>query len=332
MFPIALLLSACPQALSDDFVFQRDQQSPDNPALGSEFVPDSNPPLASGSPDAAGSGLDPSDAAVAETQREAGTPEIDPPDASTPDAATADGGSTAEDPALVALRAALIHRYRFEGTGPSVIDSVGTADGVTVGAQLSGGAAVLAGTEPSAPQYIDLPNGLISGLASASFEAWVYWDVDATASTSSWQRIFDFGSNSSTTEGQQGSNAHNLYLAPKSGGVSGKLHFEYRSQNDGDFNVDGPSAMPARVQVQIVAVLDDTASTLTVYQNGLLQGSVYSAAVLSAIPDSNNWLGRSQYDGDPAFQGRILDFRIYAAALTQAQIQLSFDRGPDGDL
>jgi hypothetical protein len=35
---------------------------------------------------------------------------------------------------------------------------------------------------------------------------------------------------------------------------------------------------------------------------------------------SQNWIGRSQYTGDPYFNGRIDEFRIYRGALTAADI------------
>jgi hypothetical protein len=34
-----------------------------------------------------------------------------------------------------------------------------------------------------------------------------------------------------------------------------------------------------------------------------------------------NWLGRSQYTGDPYFNGKIADFRIYRGALPASQIK-----------
>jgi hypothetical protein len=35
---------------------------------------------------------------------------------------------------------------------------------------------------------------------------------------------------------------------------------------------------------------------------------------------SQNWIGRSQYAGDPYFNGRIDEFRIYRGALAAADI------------
>ncbi|HEU4577657.1 MAG TPA: hypothetical protein VFS67_05350, partial [Polyangiaceae bacterium] len=108
------------------------------------------------------------------------------------DAATADAGEL--DPLGCApadradcdlLRSALVHRYSFDGSGAAVLDSAGDAHGSVQDGQLSGtGELALDGDD----QFVDLPNGIVSALQSATFEAWVDW-----AGGSRWQRIFDFG-------------------------------------------------------------------------------------------------------------------------------------------
>jgi len=58
-------------------------------------------------------------------------------------------------------------------------------------------------------------------------------------------------------------------------------------------------------------------------------GTLNSADHLASITDINNWLGRSQFSQDPEFGGSHDEFRIYNRALSPAQIQGSFDAGPD---
>jgi hypothetical protein len=91
----------------------------------------------------------------------------------------------------------LAHRYSFnEAAGSTTAaDSVGTAHGTVLGdGVLTGnGKLTLLGTNG----YIDLPNGLISPLTNASFEAWVTWNGGANS-----QRIFDFGDNSNGENNQ----------------------------------------------------------------------------------------------------------------------------------
>jgi hypothetical protein len=63
----------------------------------------------------------------------------------------------------------------------------------------------------------------------------------------------------------------------------------------------------------------------------LRQSGAFSGA-LSAISDTNVWLGRSQFEVDAWFSGTFDEFRIYGAALSGVQIQASFDAGPEADL
>lgn len=50
---------------------------------------------------------------------------------------------------------------------------------------------------------------------------------------------------------------------------------------------------------------------------------------LSDIEDVDNWLGRSQYEDDPVFNGEFDEFRIYGAALTADEIERSANAGPN---
>ena len=324
VLPLAVL-TACPQLLKDDFY----AMSGDDPSSGGDPVLRAS--LDAGGPDGPGG-------PGAAPKKPPPPPPPRPPDASKGlDAGLPD--TPPLSPVQVALQAALRHRYRFDSDAR---DSVGGFDGVAVGgATFSGGAAVLsgAGTGP----YIDLPNGLLSGLHNASFEVWVIWDVpDPTKTTASWQRIYDLGRNPSTVEDQQcqlDADATALYLTPRISGSSPST-LQLKCETCGETRVDAPS-LPVGVQVQLVAVVDDDANLLSLYRDGVLLGSpqAYPGSISQitnctgrpAPCDWNNWLGRSQHIEDPPFQGRILDFRIYDAALSATQVQASFADGPDSD-
>ncbi|HVZ36028.1 MAG TPA: LamG-like jellyroll fold domain-containing protein, partial [Polyangiaceae bacterium] len=127
-----------------------------------------------------------------------------------------------------------------------------------------------------------------------------------------------------------------LYLTPSN--EYGKMQLECESCTGSTLTTS--SSLPLGVQVQLVAVVNEDANTLSLYQNGLLVTSVTFAGSLSQITtctdhpapcDWNNWLGRSQHIEDPPFVGKILDFRVYSAALSAGPIKASFDGGPDAD-
>lgn len=221
------------------------------------------------------------------------------------------------------LRASLVHRYEFNGTGTVVTDSVGTAHGTVINAALSGiGTVELSGS--SSDQYIDLPNGMVSVLSEATLEVWVSW-----RGGESYQRILEFGDTTSGAEGQQGTGRTFLLLSPSSPSL---LRASYRSAETGSLTADAPTALPTGTMAQVVVVLSSENQRFQLYVDGVLQAQAGGMGSLSAINDINNWLGRSQYSDDPEFAGTYHEFRIYQAALGPTEIQASFALGPDDPL
>lgn len=241
-----------------------------------------------------------------------------------PDAGDTTHGATS--PEFEALRFALAHRYSFDQAGTTVRDSVGGADGMFIAGALDGvsGAARFTG----AGEYIDLPSGLISGRDAVTIEVWLIWDVPNSGADYSWQRVFDFGS-SSALEGQQGSQDTHLFLSPRSGGVAGALHLAYRGDLTGSVTLNTTSPLTPAVVEHVAAVVDGTSGSMELFVNGVSVASRALGFPLSRIVDHNNWLGRSQVLGDPAFQGQLLDFRIYAGALPAEILTASYVAGPD---
>jgi hypothetical protein len=247
-----------------------------------------------------------------------GTSRGDVPDAfSSYDSTSSDGPCV-----LCSMATSLVHRYNFGGTGTNVHDSVGTADGTVVNAQLSGsGTLVLAGG--SSGQYVALPAHILSTLTSATLEIWVTW-----TGGSNNQRILDFGSNELVDGNYRATTT--VIISPDSApdALTPRLRASYSNQVSlsGTF-VDATSALPTGSMKQIAVVFDGQRHTISMYLNGKLQGETAGLGALSLINDTNNWLGKSQYSGDPAFAGIYHEFRIYDAPLTADQIQAVYVAG-----
>jgi hypothetical protein len=225
---------------------------------------------------------------------------------------------------LCAVQAALIHRYSFQGSGGTVIDSVGGAHGTVVNGSLTGDGYALFGD--GVDQYVDLPNGIIKPLTNATLETWVCWDGGGA-----WQRLFDFGS-SDAGEGVRGFAVTSLYLTPRAGsGLTTMIVGLKRADQTSQFETRVISNLPlvSGFTTHLAIVINAASGTMTVYRNGAVDGSTALQTPLSALSDVNNWLGRSQYASDPAFEGAFDEFRIYRAALTNAQVQASFAAGPN---
>lgn len=228
---------------------------------------------------------------------------------------------------------ALKHRYSFnEATGTTTVeDSVGNADGVVKGngADFDGaGQLVLpgGGNSAAAPEviagYVDLPNHIINVLANASFEAWVTWDATASA----WQRIFDFGTSNGGEDVADG-NGNYLFLSPQG---DTNLRFAVRDPRTGgeptQLTATAPLAQGQKVYVAVA--YDYTGNSARLYRDAVEVRSGPAAVPLHLINDVNNWLGRAQW-GDPMFQGKYDEFRIWEGALSAEQVAANFAAGPN---
>lgn len=183
--------------------------------------------------------------------------------------------------------------------------------------------------------YVQLPPYLASWLTKATFEVWVTWYGPAT---STWQRIFDFGL-SDRGLNASGTGTNYIVLCPSRGGTE-VLGFEQTTVNPFGNVVDpnalvlgAPRQMPIGREVY-VAVTYDPAMGSQLYIDGQLITSVLGKTLnpLKEIADLNCWLGRSQWQRDPHFNGQYNEFRIWDGILTAPEIANHYAGGPDQDL
>ena len=159
----------------------------------------------------------------------------------------------------------LKHRYSFSDAPGSatVKDSVGTAPGTLHGGATLNGNGTL--TLDGSDGYVDLPNGLISQLTNATFEAWVTFSGEGGA----WQRVFDFGSNANG-EDQQGTGRTYLFLTPRTGNA-GPTRFAATLDPSGTPRenpiLDAPT-MAAGVQTHVAVTYSFTDKIARLYVNG----------------------------------------------------------------
>lgn len=230
-----------------------------------------------------------------------------------------------------------IHRYSFsETSGEQVSDSSGSADGVVrgTGATWGGGELSLPGGSSGSAAYVDLPNGMISGLTDVTFEAWVTNDGVRT-----WARIFDFGSSDFaevTGPGGGGQGRDYFFLGASRGGNGNQQRVEIRNEDPaGGGIVTIDSNLPTNLGTEyhhVVTFDADGAGTqgqIKYYRDGILVAQGTTPIQLGDLNDVNNWLGRSNWTADQNFQGSFNEFRIYDVALDQEEVTESRAAGPD---
>jgi len=218
--------------------------------------------------------------------------------------------------------AELAHRWSFNG---DFMDSAGGQDAVIVdmgasNAILSDTEITLTGGGKGTSDYIDLADGIVSSLGDAvTFEAWA-----TQISVQNWSRIFDFGT--STTE--------NVFMSWTSATTLDADRVEWVGPSDSDTldNTNAPYTLG--VEFHIVCVFDN--GLVTWYTGpadsdtlGEAKGSFQSTNKLSELNDTNNWLGRSQWE-DSTANASWNEVRLWKGALTPDEIEKYHRMGPDG--
>lgn len=129
--------------------------------------------------------------------------------------------------------------------------------------------------------------------------AWVYW-----TGGSAWQRIFDFGDDTT----------HYMFLTPKS-----ETGLRFAINNGGtEEQVNCAAALPSGQWVHVAVTLGG--NTAKLYLNGAAVATNSSITVHPGdFKPALNYIGKSHF-ADPLFGGTVDDFRIYNYATTAAEI------------
>jgi hypothetical protein len=212
-----------------------------------------------------------------------------------------------------------VDQYNFTG---NTNDSVGTNNATLEnGATISGNALQLNGSS----QYAELPSGLLNNFTSLTIEVWFTW---ATDTDQTWARLFDFGS---------GTNSY-LYLTPDVGsgwtfpGQSGFALQAPGPSGPGERDLQGPAITPGVETFMAITIEPAGAgnSTVTMYMNGFAVASTVIANVLSDLnATTNNWLGQSEFSGNPYFDGSIDQLSIYNDAESSDAVLAAYNEGPE---
>jgi Concanavalin A-like lectin/glucanases superfamily len=259
---------------------------------------------------------------VSEHQPEAGTqprdagsppvrmPDQEPPnrvDSGQPPVATPDAGSRPTSPP----EDSLVLRYDFSGDGDVVRDLVGDRHARLFGGTMLSSERTYINLD-GVDDYVDIPNGVVSGLHSATFVAWLSWNGGVC-----WQRIFDFGI-SDQGEDEVGRSATSLFMTPRACG-GGETFTAMAEIGPTQHRVAAEQALP-RYSLQVALVVDGDSQTFILYRDTEIVGEAAMSFQLEQLTDDNNWLGRSQWAQDGFFSGSIGEFRIYSRVLSAEEI------------
>jgi len=240
---------------------------------------------------------------------------------------------------------ALAHRYNFNEPAGSMMatDSISRSHGLLLfatttapytngtpdGSGFTGnGKLVLNGTSG----YVSFPPRMISWLSNATFEAWVSWNGPVD---SDWQRVWDFGFNDKGTNAS-GFGTNYIIFSPSRGGTR-LMGFEETIANPFGDQPDpnavilyGNNQMPIGQEIYIALTYDPLNGSSKLYLNGNLVSSTNRTLnAMKNFTDYNNWLGRSQWERDPFYNGAYDEFRIWDGVLSAQDIANHYAAGPN---
>jgi hypothetical protein len=204
------------------------------------------------------------------------------------------------------ITSGLVAFYMFDETsGTSAADSSGNnhtatlLGGATFGAGLQNNAVTLSGNS----QYVSLPTGIVSGLASFSITAWV-----KLASSPAWNRIFDLGNDTTTY----------MFLTAND---SSTMRFSITTAGATMEQQINATSLPTGTWQHVAVTLAGGVGSLYVQGAEVAQNTAVTLSPNNLGSTTRNWLGRSEFSVDPYFNGQLDNVRIYSRGLSAAEVQ-----------
>lgn len=234
------------------------------------------------------------------------------------------------------VQAVLAHRYSFSpalvGEIPVAWDSVQGAHGTLYGsAAIVEGRLTLDGQGDTRSftdgSFVALPPDLISTFPSFTVEMW----ARATDDKGAWMRLFDFGNCTTNGDGTIGTGNNYTMMTWRSS--LNDMRDGVR-MNPTEHVVAAPT-LPIGDGVFHHIVYTYDAETLVgcIYTDGLRSGSgiqEFNPTQFGGCP--NMWLGKSQWSADPYFAGDFDEFRIYEGVLSDGEVAMNYELGPEAVL
>jgi hypothetical protein len=169
------------------------------------------------------------------------------------------------------------------------------------------------GSSSGSLKYLEVPSNTFSSVTSFTFEGWVYLDEVNT----NWERIFDFGRNTT----------FNMFLCPSLGGNGVKRFAITVNGNGTEEQISSGSSTSTGAWHHFALTINNATNTGTLYYDGTANATNTAMTLRpsSMGTDNSNYFGRSQYTADEGLYGNFDEFRISNTARSADWITTSFN-------
>ncbi|WP_205511661.1 DUF2341 domain-containing protein [Longitalea arenae] len=165
----------------------------------------------------------------------------------------------------------------------------------------------------AATRHLQLPSNIFNTVTNFTFEGWVYLETVNT----SWERIFDFGRNTT----------FNMFLTPSMAGNGVKRFAITINGNGTEQQVSSATTTGTGAWHHFAVTIDASTNTGTLYYDGAVNATNTGLTLRPSNLGTNtaNYFGRSQYAADEGFYGNFDEFRISSTARNASWITTSYN-------
>jgi hypothetical protein len=116
-----------------------------------------------------------------------------------------------------------------------------------------------------------------------------------------------------------------MFLVPSAGSTA---RFAITSSGaGGEQRINAPSALPTGAWTHVAVTVGGGVGILYVNGVEVARNSAMTLTPSSLGSTTQNWIGRSQYSGDPYLDGAVDSFRVYSRVLTASEVNAFFAAG-----
>src|SRR5215475_12512322 len=172
-----------------------------------------------------------------------------------------------------------------QATGPRVPGEIGNA------VKLNG-----------STEFVQMPTGIVSGLNDFTVSAWVNMGADP-----SWSRVFDFG----TGTGDY------MFLTNNGGGTGVRFAI---TTGSGEQQLNANTHLALNTWSHLAVTLSGNTGTLYINGQPVATNTNMTLHPSNLGNTNQNWIGQSQFGGDPHLNATVDDFQIYNTALSASDV------------